>query len=260
MLVIIGNPGFQSLDQRKGAGPVPEPQTCFLQGSHDPLSVRVSLRVVRAGAHVVTSQGSAGPHQTRRRGLAAVITHQRETLVSDPGRELPLDGHVQGREPILRLALPASRLADHDLGVPIAPHHQVDPAEALDQHLGHVDALPLVGLRESRFAPHRRPLGLQLQVRGDQEVVLPHQSQPPLFVDRLMRNDMQVSPDTAIAPERVLGLELPDTLEEDSVPLGHQGRWGPAQPHTSSLFLSSSVNSPTRVLSRAFSCVRRASR
>ena len=76
----------------------------------------------------------------------------------------------------------------------------------------------------------------------------------------MMRNDMPVSPDTAIAPERVLGLELPDPLEEDSVPLGPQGRWGPAQPHTSSLLLSSSVKSPTRVFSRAFSGVRRAAR
>ena len=260
MLVIIGNPGFQSLDQRKGAGPVPEPQTCFLQGAHDPLSVRVSLRVVSAGAHVVNSQGSAGPQKPRRRGLAAVITHQRETLGSDPGRELPMDGHVQGREPILRLALPASRIADHDLGVPIEPHHHVDPAEALDQHLGHVDAPPLVGLRGSRCAPPRRPLGLQLQVRGDPEVVLPHPSPHPLVGDRLLRNARPVSPDTAIAPERVLGLELPDPLEEDRVPLGPQGRWGPAQPHTSSLLLSSSVKSPTRVFSRAFAGVRRAAR
>jgi hypothetical protein len=44
--------------------------------------------------------------------------------------------------------------------------------------------------------------------------VLPQQSQHPLVVDRLLFNDMQVSPETAIAPERVLDLEGPEAWQQ----------------------------------------------
>jgi hypothetical protein len=169
MRVIGGNPIVQSRAQRTGAGPFPKPPALCLQGPHDPRGVRGARRGVITGAHVVHAQGAAGPHQPRRRGWAAVITHARATRAAAAGRARPLDGHSQGHELIWCLARPARRLAVEGRGVRSKPHHQGDPAAALNPPGGQVEAPPRVGRGRARLAPQRRPLGLQREVRGDQE-------------------------------------------------------------------------------------------
>jgi hypothetical protein len=133
------------------------------------------------------------------------------------------------------------------LGIPIQHHHDVDLPKPLHQDLGHVNAPPLVGFGGSGFAARGRPLGFQPEVGLYHEAVFLHQPQNALFVDRLLLHKAQIRPDAAVTPERVLG------LEQTIVTVGHQGRFLPAHPSTSSLFFNSRTSFPTSFLSRAFS-------
>jgi hypothetical protein len=53
--------------------------------------------------------------------------------------------------------------------------------------------------------------------------MLPQQAQDPFLVHRLLLHETQVRPNPTITPERVLGLELPNALQEALVALSHQG-------------------------------------
>jgi hypothetical protein len=156
--------------------------------------------------------------------------------------------------------LAAGMVADGRLGGSIADHHHIDPAEALDQHLGPIDTPPLVQFGGFGFALRGRACGFEPQVRLDQELRRPHQPQNALLVDRELLDAVQVGPDATGAPERMLRLQLPNPLPQSCVTLGHHGRLLSAHPSTSSLLLHSKVSSPTRVFSLGFGRARRASR
>jgi hypothetical protein len=69
-------------------------------------------------------------------------------------------------------------------------------------------------------------------------MVLPQQSQHPLFVDRLMLNEMPVNPETTIAPERVLGLARPNAWQQLLIALDYSQKPLPRQASRSSLVLT----------------------
>jgi hypothetical protein len=52
-------------------------------------------------------------------------------------------------------------------------------------------------------------------------MMLPHQAQNPLLVHRHLRHEVQVRPDAAVAPERVLRFELLDLRQQLLIALGH---------------------------------------
>jgi hypothetical protein len=132
----------------------------------------------------------------------------------------------------------AYKVADR-LRVPIEDHHDIDPAEAVDEYLGHIDAPPLVGLGRPRFLAYWCALGSQAPLRDDQQLMLSYQSPNTFLVDRSPLHEVQVSPDAAIAPERMLRLQLANTLDQHCVTLRYQGRRLSTFPSTSSLFLAS---------------------
>jgi hypothetical protein len=89
--------------------------------------------------------------------------------------------------------------------------------------------------------------------------MLPHQTKHPCLMHGPLLDTVQVRPDAPIAPDRMRGRERPDALKQVFVAPGHPRGQLPAHPNTSSLFVNTKVNSPTRVLSRAFSRAKLAS-
>jgi hypothetical protein len=214
MRVVASDPALEGMSYGDRTGPLVPPEAFLFQRTHHALGIGVALRVVIAGTRLLDPQETASLPKGGGRRWASVITHERQPLAASTLGELAVDGHIDGLEPILGGA-PQPRIVTHDrLGRPIEDHHEVDPAHAFHHDFGHLDAPPLMGLGGGWCAPRRRPLGLQRQLWGDQEMVLPQQSQHPLVVDRLLFNDMQVSPETAIAPERVLDLEGPEAWQQ----------------------------------------------
>jgi hypothetical protein len=214
---------------------------------------------VLAGKRLLEPQETARLHTGGGRRVASIITHERQPLASCTLGALAVDGHLDGLEPLwCRAAVP--RIVTHTrLGLPLDDPHDGEPALACTHACGHREALPLMGLGGAWFAPSRRPLGLQLQRWGNQEVGLPQPSQPPLLVDRVMRHDREGSPETALAPARGLGLERPDAQQPLRLALDDpQGPW-PRQARSVSLLFHSQVSSPTSCLRQAFSGCRRAS-
>src|SRR5438876_11937141 len=67
----------------------------------------------------------------------------------------------------------------------------------------------------------------------------------------------QAAPSPPIAPRGMIGLELLDARQQLLIALGHADGALPAHHPASSLFFSSTVNSPTNVLSRRTSSRRR---
>jgi hypothetical protein len=128
--------------------------------------------------------------------------------------ELAVDSHINGLEPVASGA-PQPRIVPNDrLGVPIEDHHDVEPAHAFNHDFGHIDAPLLIGLGGLWFAVSRRPFGSQVAVGHHQQMVLAHQPQAPLLVHRELLHEAQIGPDATVAPERVLGLERPDTRQQ----------------------------------------------
>src|SRR5712692_8119519 len=80
-----------------------------------------------------------------------------------------------------------------------------------------------------------------------------------LLVHRQILAIFQVSPHPPIAPRGMIGLELLDARQQLLIALGHADGALPAHHPASSLFFSSTVNSPTNVLSRRTSSRRRCS-
>ena len=75
--------------------------------------------------------------------------------------ELALDCHVRRRQPMRRLGLEASIVADNILVEPVQHHEQVHSVDGLDHHLGRVNAPALIRDRGSELAAHRGPTRLQ---------------------------------------------------------------------------------------------------
>jgi len=65
------------------------------------------------------------------------------------------------------------------LGVSVEHANDIYPAEAFHNTLAISLPPPLIRLRRFWPAPHRRPLGFELHIGADQQVVLPHQPQNP---------------------------------------------------------------------------------
>ncbi len=148
-------------------------------------------------------------------------------------------------------------VADVLLGVPVEHHDHVDPAEALDQDLRHIDAPPLVRGGGSRLARRRGSARLEAQVRRDQQLRVSHDAQNPLLIDRPSLDAVQRRPAAAIAPEGMLDLEGLDPCQEHGGACGDMGRGTVVHPSSSSVFFTSSVRSATTRLSRLFSRSRR---
>jgi hypothetical protein len=189
-----------------------------------------------------------------------MIAHQREAFPPGAIRKLTVDCPLQGLHPMPGRAGHA-RIVAHDLlGVPVQHQHDRDPATALDHHVGHVDAPPLVGLGRLGCVPGRPPLRLPLPVGPHQQLMRSHQPQHALLMDALRLDNAQRGPEPAVAPERMLGLECLKAGEQAFGPLGgHPERAMPCQPSSSSLFVHSRSNAPTRPLSCACSRSRWAS-
>ena len=259
MLMVVCNPDVQCPHEGSRTRPRRQPEAFFCERAQHPLGVRMALGVVIAGEGWPDPQAVAGLHEGLRRWLTPVVTHQGHPVVSNPLGDLATDRQVQGGQPMPGRAGWASVVADDLFGIPIHYHHDLAPPAALSQELGHVDAPPRMGRCRPGFASRwrtcrpERPLGLHHQVRRSP------QAQHPLLVDGLRRDQAQVGPDAAIAPNRGLGFEFLKPSEPAFMTLGDQGRRGSAQPSPASLLLNSRVSSPTRALNRAFSRAKRAS-
>jgi hypothetical protein len=132
MLIVIADPHFECTDYSEGTGPFLQPEAFLFQRAHHPLGVRIGLGIIIACKGLLDPKGSTGSHEARRGRLTAVGTHQRQPLAPGAPRELAIDGHIQGREPMLRRAAYAGIVPDDCLGVPVEHNHDVDPVKALD--------------------------------------------------------------------------------------------------------------------------------
>jgi hypothetical protein len=191
MLVVPPDPAFQPADQPEGTAPFLQPEALLFEGAHEALGISVALRVIVAGKHLMAPQGAAGRHEGDRGQLTAVIAHEGQALIPDAVGELAVDCHVQRCQPLFGSAPHACTVAHDRLGVPIEHHADIDPAKARHQDLRHVNAPPLIGLGGFGFPASWRPLDFELQVRCDDEMMLPHQSQDPLLVDRQVLDETQ---------------------------------------------------------------------
>src|SRR6266511_2236142 len=140
MFVVASDPDRECPKQLRGTRPFPEPQALFFERTNEALGIGVSFGVIVAGKGLVDPQGAAGLHEGERRGLAAVITPQRPCLISSGVRELAVNRLVQRFQPRLGGALDAGIVAHDHLRGAIAHHPDRDPAEALHQHRGHLEA------------------------------------------------------------------------------------------------------------------------
>jgi hypothetical protein len=104
-------------------------------------------------------------------------------LALDPMRELVVHGAVEGDQPVPGAGLQAGIVADHLLAVPVEHDHEVDPAEAFDHDLGHVDAPPFVGPGRPRLPGVGLAPSPQLGVRLHEQIVGLHGAVDPLLVD-----------------------------------------------------------------------------
>jgi hypothetical protein len=128
--------------------------------------------------------------------------------------ELPVHRPIERDQPVPGAGLQAGIMADDFLGVSVKHDHEVDPAEALDHDLGHIDAPPLV----RRGRPGLGRVGLASGAEH-QEVGRLHDTVDPLLVGDQAVDVAKVGPDPAVAPERMLGLEVADALEQLGVAL-----------------------------------------
>lgn len=259
MCVVVVDPSRERSAQLSRAAPCREPETCFFQRAHQARWLGMALRIVVAGQSLLNPQCMARLPKGERGRLTPVVTHQGETLPPRAIRALPVDSQIHRRHPMLGWAGRADVVPDNLLGLPIQHHHDLNPAAIPHQELGHRDAPPFMGLGGSGFTPRRRPLGLELPVGRDHEVVLPHQAQAPRLVHRPRLHEAPIGPDAAVAPARGLGFARLNPVEPAFMALGDQARAGPTHPRPSSLFGHSKVSSPTRVFTRAFSRAKRAS-
>src|ERR671918_1286633 len=251
--VVGGEPAVEGFEESGRTGPLVQPHQLLFQGPQEALGVGVALGIAVAGEGLADAQGGAGAHEGERGWLTAVIGHQVHALALDAIWELLVHGAVQSHQPVPGARLQAGIVADHLLAVPVEHDYQVDPAEALDHDLGHVDSPPFVGPGRPRLPGIGLALGAQPGVRPDQEVGRLHEAVDALLVDHQAVDVAQMRPDPAVAPEWVLGLELAQPLEQLRVARRHLGVRAAPHPRISSLFLSSRVSSPTRLLRRAFS-------
>jgi hypothetical protein len=79
------------------------------------------------------------------------------------------------------------------------------------------------------------------------------------LIDWHLLDEARVGPEAAITPKRGFSFERLNARKQILITLSDPKRLPPRHPHSSSLFFSSRVSSPTSFFSRAFSCARRAS-
>ena len=176
-------PPGDGIGQFKGAAPLPQPHAFLLERADAALGVGVALGIVVAGEGLRDPQLATGTHEGDRGGLAAIVRHQVQAVPPHAVRELAVNGHVKRHQPMLSRALQADMVAHVLLGVPVEHHDYVDPAEALDQDLRHVDAPPLVRGGRLGLVPRRGSRGTEAQVRLDEQAGLVHHAPDALLVD-----------------------------------------------------------------------------
>jgi hypothetical protein len=253
MRIIVGDPAAKSTDQGEGAGPLLQPEAFLVARTHHPLGIGMTLGVVVAGQGLLAPQETASFHEGPRGRLPPMVTHQGHVLAPSAMRKLALHRHVQSRQP-LPSGAGCTSVVPHDLlGIPLEHKHARSPAETLHQHLGHVDAPPLVRLGRPRFAAGWRPFGVPSYLRSDQQLLCAHQAQHPLLGDRALLDITHVGPEPAVPPTRVRGVKRSEAWPQLVVMLHDRERPLAPQPHSSSLVGSSRGSSPTSFFRRAFS-------
>jgi len=90
--VVPLDPCGERLFQLQWTGPFAEPEQLLLQRSHEALRVGVPLRVVVTRDRLRDPERRARLHEGDRRRLTPIVAHQREALLLDALRALPLHG------------------------------------------------------------------------------------------------------------------------------------------------------------------------
>jgi hypothetical protein len=179
MFMILVDPALKDLHRGQGTDPFLKPEALFCERARPAFGGGIPLWVVIAGQGLLDLQRATRVLKGHGGGLTAVVTHEGDALASYPVGELAAHGHVQSCHSLLRGAPDANVGTHNDCGKSVEDYDNRDPAEAVDQDLGHINTPPLIGFVGPRFAAARRPLGLQLQVRGHQEAMFPHQAPRP---------------------------------------------------------------------------------
>jgi hypothetical protein len=245
LLVVCDNPGLKGSNQLERAGPRPPPQACFFEGAHEARGIGMALGIMVTGEGLLNLQRRTSSHKGRRGGLAAMVTHRRQALATGPAGELAVRGHVHCGQPVPRGALQAGIVPHALLRLPVQDHNNRDPAEALDHDLAHLNAPPLIGFGRRRFMGYRGTLGFQPAVGRPQEMVLPHQAQKPLLVDLEVLDEVEVRPDSPLAPARRRSFAGLNPREQALILLDDPTRPTPLHASNSSLFFHSRSSAPT---------------
>lgn len=109
------------------------------------------------------------------------------------------------------------------LAVPVQHDHHVDPAEALDHDLGHVDAPPLVWPGRPGFVAGRLAPGLEQLTAPHRQPVLFHKPVHPVLADDQLIYKAQMRPYPPVAPEWVVSLEATDAFQQFGASGGNFG-------------------------------------
>jgi hypothetical protein len=146
MLVVASDPALEGTGYGERTGPFRQPEACLWLRTHHALGLSVARRVVIAAQRRLDPQETASLHPGGGRRVASILTQERQPLAACPLGELAVAGHLDGVEPMWCGAPPPRLVTNDRLGLPIADHHDVDPAYAVNQDCGHLDAPPLIGL------------------------------------------------------------------------------------------------------------------
>lgn len=212
--IVISDPAVQSRFQGKRVGPIIGPDQVFLDGAHDSFRIGIALGIIPGGKDLLDAQGTAVAHKALTGRLAAIIRDQEQRFfrqrLLNPQRESGIDRLMKGREPVPGFGLEAQGVADDLFGIPVQDHGQVEPAPARELDLGHVNTPELVRPISVRFGASWAAFGFQPGLRSNQQAVFPEQAVNPLLVDLDALAELEIRPNPAIAPERVIGLQLFD--------------------------------------------------
>src|SRR5262245_47650067 len=184
MLMIVGDPAVKSADQREGAGSLLPPAACFVDRTHHPRGIGMTLGVVVAGNGLRDPHDTASFPEGLRGRLPPVVTHQGYVLAPSTIRKLAWPRHVQSRQPMPCSTGCTGGVPDDLLGIPIEHDYDRHPAATYRHDLGHINAPPRMRLGWPRFAASWRPLSFQPQIGCDQPRMGSHQTENALRVDR----------------------------------------------------------------------------
>ena len=160
---------------------------------------------------------------------------------------------------MLRSTSAAGIVPNDGLGVPHQHDHALNSAAPLHQDFRHVDAPPLVGLGGSRCPPHRRSLGLKLQVGRDPSDGAPASGANSAAYSPAAAPQTAGTPRGSGSPSRGVPPSAPGVAAATAHHAGPPADTGAASCQALVAFCSLARSSPTHGLSRVCSCSTRAS-